>query len=117
MDAVCALGVAPVADAANAVEDMAVKMAVQEAEAREVLRARVNDPSVLLVIVLIHSDSPAHYTLLVRSRIAVGEYELRYFDSMQGASKSGIAKAQKFADECGWNSPVGAPVNKRFQES
>ena len=112
----CAMAVAPVADEENAVDGMAQKMAVHEEECRAVLRSRLNDPSVSRVIAIVHSEGPSHYTLLVRSRIGVGQYELRYYDSLRQASANGISKAQTFADQAGWESPVGPPVNGRFQE-
>ena len=94
----------------------AARMAVHEAEARAMVQSRLNDPSVSLVVAIVHSEGPAHYTLLVRSRIAVGVHELRYYDSLKGPSASARAKAQTFADQCGWESPVPAPGNGRFQQ-
>ena len=101
-----------------AVDEAAARAMVQsnEAEARAMVQSRLNDPSVSLVVAIVHSEGPAHYTLLVRSRIAVGVYELRYYDSLRGPSASARAKAQTFADQCGWECPVPAPGNGRFQQ-
>ena len=110
VDAVCAIAV--VSDLS---EEDAARNAVYEAEACEVLRARLNAPSVNRVLAIVHSQGPSHYTLLDRSRSADGQYQLRYFDSLKQFSANGRSKAQVFADMCGWLLPVPEPANQRFQ--
>ena len=67
------------------------------------------------VLVIIHSEGPSHYTLLERARVAVGQYELQYWDSLPVPSANGIKEAQAFADMCRWNAVVPPVCNGRKQ--
>ena len=55
--------------------EVAARMAVQDVEARAVLRARLNDPTVTRVLAVVHSQGPNHYTLLERTSGPDGQYQ------------------------------------------
>ncbi len=67
------------------------------------------------VLVLLHSGLGQHYTLLERLRVGEGQYQLRYWDSLQPSSALSMQVAQKFVDQLQWNLPVPPPVNHRYQ--
>ena len=86
-----------------------------EAEFKELQAVRERLNSQGLVLVLLHSESPQHYTLLRRVLPVDGVPVITYFESLAVPSPSAISMAEKFMDRMTWTGRVPSPVNSRHQ--
>ena len=78
----------------------------------EMVRSRLQSKSAVLV--LLHSESPEHYTMLSREVKAEGPVH-QYFDSLRLPSASGRDMAKDFMKRMQWNGPVPPVSNQRYQ--
>ena len=67
------------------------------------------------VLVLLHSELPRHYTLLERKRVAEGEYQYKFWDSLKPPAETALARAQAFMDCLQWGAVPTTACNHRFQ--
>ena len=67
------------------------------------------------VLVLLHSELPRHYTLLERKRVAEGEYQYKFWDSLNPPAETALARAQAFMDCLQWGAVPTTACNHRFQ--
>ena len=85
---------------------------VQDFQELQAVRTELNHQSV--VVVILHSEGPLHYTLL-RRVVSGGVPVYTYWDSLPAPSASARVMAEKFMDRLIWTGGVPAPVNRRFQ--
>ena len=99
------------AEESRAMDNMQA-VSVHDFQEWQAVRTELNSKSVVLVI--LHSEGPLHYTLL-RRVVSGGVPVYTYWDSLPAPSASARVMAEKFMDRLIWSGGVPAPVNRRFQ--